>query len=104
MIALLLFAAAAPYWCWDAVAEVDGYNVYWHEVIGEWELAEMASTWDTCLFDISRDPLPGELIYYVVTSYNEYGESPTEHDGEPAPVATAVEVSATATATEEGER
>jgi hypothetical protein len=25
------------------------------------------------------DPLPGELIFFVITAFNEYGESSTEH-------------------------
>jgi len=65
--------------CWTQSVGAGGYRLYWNTVSTEWLRTQAFETSELCATDHARDPLPGEVIYYVVTAYNYGGESETEH-------------------------
>jgi hypothetical protein len=92
MVSLII---AVMMWCWDPVESASGYRIYWSVSPVEWsefvevtaEQAGCAGTEEECC-DQGWTPveaLPNQIVYYIVTAYNEAGEGPTGHEPPPAP-------------------
>ena len=82
IILLLSCVATTPAYqfCWDASEHATAYRVYWSFADPPmWSVVEMSSTTETCMADPTPEPVPGEIIYFLVTAINEQGESETEH-------------------------
>jgi hypothetical protein len=72
-------ASSLSTYCWDPSPEATGYRVYWSLAPDWWPSKNLTEVSDTCLTDPSPTPIPGEVIFYVVTAFNAEGESATEH-------------------------
>ena len=77
LIAALVLTAHT--FCWDRSIGASGYRVYWSSASDMWAAGSMSETAALCLADPVPDPVPGELIYFIVTAFNSHGESETEH-------------------------
>ena len=64
---------------WGASRGAGTYRVYWSTAPVEWTTGNMVQTTGLSVPDPAPAPLPGQVIYYVVTASNYYGESETEH-------------------------
>jgi hypothetical protein len=65
--------------CWEKSESTIGYHLYWSTEPDWWLSGNMTETTGLCVDDPAPDAFPGEVIFYVVTSYNAEGESETEH-------------------------
>ena len=65
--------------CWDSSEGATGYRVYWGTDPTWWTPLQQVETAALCVADPTPEPLPGEIVYFIVTAYNAYGESETEH-------------------------
>jgi hypothetical protein len=65
--------------CWDASVNATEYHVYWSASPDWWPSSNTTSTSSLCVTDPLPDPIPGEVLFFVVTALNAYGESETDH-------------------------
>jgi len=72
-------AANSKLFCWDASPTATGYHVYWSAAPDWWPSSNVTNTSSLCLTDPAPDPVPGEVLFIVVTAHNAYGESETDH-------------------------
>ena len=88
MTKLLVYAVCLmSIWCWDDVGPVaDGYRFYWGYTGAVWLSVNrvevdsyFACTDGECCVDFDEASVPDDLVFFVVTAFNEFGESPTEH-------------------------
>jgi len=78
-IAAVALVLAVHTFCWDPSTGATSYRLYWSSVGGAWTTGERVETPDTCVADPTPIPVPGEIVYYVVTAVNSDGESEAEH-------------------------
>ena len=100
LLAALLLAGTQE-WCWDDVGQqAIGYRFYWGYTGQAWLQCNRVDIPRYCPEDLDGDGVmdcclpfdpelsPGQLVYYVVTSYNSVSESDTGHgpvDPDPCP-------------------
>jgi len=65
--------------CWDASSNATGYRVYWSDAPDWWPSSNVIDTSSLCVTDPLPESVPGEVLFFVVTAYNAYGESKTDH-------------------------
>jgi hypothetical protein len=66
-------------WHWNPVPEAEGYYLYRRDSTAPWSACQRAQVVGSAQVSDYLDPVPGQLLQYVVTAYNAGGESPTEH-------------------------
>jgi len=87
VLLLVSMPAFASNWCWDDVGDTaDGYRFYWGYTGAVWlsvnrvEVDRFFACADNeCCVAFDEASIPDDLIFFTVTSFNQYGESPTEH-------------------------
>jgi len=81
MVALPMDVGQPYTWTWDPSPSdnVDGYRLRWSATPHSWPAANMVETDQLFAEDNAPDPEPGGCTYYVVTAFNENGESETGH-------------------------
>jgi len=65
--------------CWEPSVGATGYRVYWSSGSDIWASGHRIETTELCVDDPVGEPVPGEIVYYIVTAFDADGESETEH-------------------------
>ena len=73
-------AVVAGWWQWDEEPRATHYRLYWTSNLTAWSACDLGEEDYNEAGDYAPNPLPGQVIYIMVTAVNRDGEEgPGEH-------------------------